>query len=1317
MGCLYQSQVEGEHSFTQVLVSFCSGFFQHALHHMSAGANKASPLQTPPESLPHRRARTRAAALDRQRLRLCVAVLHVVLVCRHIVPSGTASCPHFNMDFGLTAGTHLSAPSIHAYAITASDAVGVITNGSVALNNIIFRNPEIAGRHLTHNHFDGVAVTVYCAAVSNHGCDGKEAAAAPATNCSQIGGRCSCPGNIMRYGRASSNLWSDYKILEPNADGTLSCSHTLFGWTSFADAECQCGPLTTGTAGKHSKCLGCAGPTRVNISGTGAYNASLLSTCPTRGEASQDHFEYQSEHHCWCNASGVPNRAYKKRLPSEWQEYKFDDNQSPLESHGVWNASGDCTFDNVTGSGQCDCSQRDGGVITPLGPWIPTGNCSAPIIAGEDTFIGGSGHQCGCSNRGDVQTPATTYNSSHDPSLSYISEWESFANTSLSYVTSQASSFNASLSYPRTYTSVHNASLSYITSWKSEHNASLSYVTAWTSVHNASMYYVTSWETVYNRSKSYVIQLESEDNISYIVNCGAINCSCSEDGVSSTISPWSKDCGCACRARIIATCSASNCSCSTTDTPDGVVAQAVTHSPTGKSCGCRCVEASRVECSASNCSCSTTDTPGGVVAQAVTHSPIGKSCGCGCAEETRAHCSASNCSCIFSIASQSGSVLTHSPFNYNCGCRCAPATHATCSQANCSCASNYFTPSPVTHSPIGKSCGCGCRTKSILNCSSANCTCNLDGNPVTTSPIGQSCGCRCTSHICGCACKRRPCSCNCTKTCSCSCQRSTCGVLTSEDGKSYNSTGGHTCAVAALCDYGFYGGGTYDAFKSKGAVEPFVTKGGSLLQQSALQNTASYYRSPGKHRLQDLKVYNTASSTKRFSLYFKAGPLTSNTTSSFRVLPKSIRVSENQRANEGTLSSESYVTGASLGTYTIYLLHDNGVPITGVVDQEDGFNISTFMVTGAGGDSTILPDYTAGSYARLDAADLKAFDTGQGGSEVESHTILLSSSTKRFHVRFETANQAGRGFQILLKLNHAAGLDTIVLQSWRNNVWHPFRLDPASMLASYSSGNFFSLHNFPTIVRLDGSGANNTINKDGLPSPITVHVVDSARDTLRHANCQACVQVRLMQCNDKTPYPVCALEAQAKCATSSGSRCLNQGDYLDTLKGTTIANLVNGTAVFTDLQVQHVVGAGYKLKFTLNAKTSPASCELAKYNSDHNAQACRVSSSGGRDGDCCTRSTQTGACAAGFKYFSLNNHDGQYGENCKTNSHRKSCCLAEIVGTTTSEVVESEHRDYGYVSIPDTSYSTSTNRSVCLLLAVGFPSCSARREFIQCRYL
>jgi hypothetical protein len=291
----------------------------------------------------------------------------------------------------------------------------------------------------------------------------------------------------------------------------------------------------------------------------------------------------------------------------------------------------------------------------------------------------------------------------------------------MSDIAGWTATYNANLSYPEAYSSFHNASLSYITSWTSEHNASLSYVTAWTSVHNASMYYVTSWQTEYNSSKSYDIEFELGGMmVNMTVHCGAINCSCSEDGVSSTISPWSKDCGCACRAIIMAECSASNCSCSTTDTPNGVVAEAVTHSPIGKSCGCRCVEKSRAECSASNCSCSTTDTPHGVVAEAGTHSPIGKSCGCRCVEEERAACSASNCSCS-TTDTPNGVVampITHSPFQ-SCGCSCQVASRARCSAANCSCAYNES----MNHTLKDYHCECGC---SLVEVRTLNATCAGD---------------------------------------------------------------------------------------------------------------------------------------------------------------------------------------------------------------------------------------------------------------------------------------------------------------------------------------------------------------------------------------------------------------------------------------------------------------------------------------------------------------------------------------------------------------------------------------------------------------
>jgi hypothetical protein len=59
-------------------------------------------------------------------------------------------------------------------------------------------------------------------------------------------------------------------------------------------------------------------------------------------------------------------------------------------------------------------------------------------------------------------------------------------------------------------------------------------------------YMTTSWQTVYNSSKSYMIPLElGGSNVT--VTCAAHNCSCSDTGVSTTISPWSDGCGCACR--------------------------------------------------------------------------------------------------------------------------------------------------------------------------------------------------------------------------------------------------------------------------------------------------------------------------------------------------------------------------------------------------------------------------------------------------------------------------------------------------------------------------------------------------------------------------------------------------------------------------------------------------------------------------------------------------------------------------------------------------------------------------------------------------
>ena len=702
------------------------------------------------------------------------AAVRVCLCLRLVVPCTTATCPLANSVDGLDAAS---------YQISEADAGGV-TNGSIELDNFHFRSPEVTERHLTANTW-GVKVTVRCAAVAGHGCDGSERLD-DGPICAQEGDMCNCTSlqfgasPYARFGRAASHLWSDWKLI----DGPVACNAFNFGGDPAPGQakECQCGPSTWGTGSKTSRCRGCAGSVVVNISGIGAYNASHLSTCGT----------------CSCDGDGIPHRPFKNRLPSVWQEPTFDNNEEPQISYGTWNSTGDCTFDNVTGSGQCDCNQTNGTVLVPLGPWISSGNCSTPIIAGEDNFIGGTGQSCRCTNRGEVKTPPTTYNSSFDPVLSYISQWEVLVDTKLSYVTAYVSSVNSSLSYPRTYESVPNTSLSYATSWNvihvaktynrtwtSGYNASLSYITGWTSVHNASLSYVMEWRTVHNSSKSHLIFLDSGANMT--VACVASNCSCSDSGVSSTISPWNLDCGCECTPAITISCSSVNCSCSTTDSPNGLEAEAVTHSLFGRSCGCACVEASRATCNSNNCSCSTTETAEGVTAQAVTLSPIGKSCGCTCTVASQAVCSDQNCSCTQGVGGGISSTQTISwttGRSYDCACGCAESRRETCSAGEAARISRV-------HETVGwrlgkkKSREIGCPPLAVryrhsalhhdvdtsLNIdwmiciSTANCSCSTTSTStgvfatsVTHSSIGQSCGCRCieTSRA---FCRRENCSC------------------------------------------------------------------------------------------------------------------------------------------------------------------------------------------------------------------------------------------------------------------------------------------------------------------------------------------------------------------------------------------------------------------------------------------------------------------------------------------------------------------------------------------------------------------------------
>jgi hypothetical protein len=486
-----------------------------------------------------------------------------------------------------------------------------------------------------------------------------------------------------------------------------------------------------------------------------------------------------------------------------------------------------------------------------------------------------------------------------------------------------------------------------------------------------------------------------------------------------------------------------------------------------------------------------------------------------------------------------------------------------------------------------------------------------------------------------------------------------------------------------------------------------------------LQHTTSYYHTAGKHHWHKLRVQNTASHTKTFQLFFTAGPLQSEKTSSFRVLPKAIGVQQNWRFSTGSgsynwagyLGSTSYVSGDSLGSYTITLLSDTGSWISGA-ETSDGFNVSAFLVTGVsvGSLATRLPDYdgrhSESSYLRLDAADLKVYDTGQGAEEdVESDNdvVLMKASSGKMECRFETANQAGRGYQIVLALNHPSDESGryLVLQSWDNTHGaHPFRLDPSLMHVSYGagSGTIFSSHMFPTIVRVDGHDANNTLDIDGLPTPLRVHLSDANQNDLRHANCVQCVAARLMRCDDAASaamsYPICTSNAQARCATAGSTKCVNEGDYLETLSGTTTADVTNGTALFTDIQLAYVAGAGYSLKFILNAAQAPTGCSGTWPNLlGHVSSACRESNRRDRDHDCCAASGN-GACAAGYTFVAISG-DAR-GNGCDGN-YKRTCCLLEAVGSPTDRDISSKHGAVGSVSIPDNSYSSTSNRSFFVL--------------------
>ena len=368
---------------------------------------------------------------------------------------------------------------------------------------------------------------------------------------------------------------------------------------------------------------------------------------------------------------------------------------------------------------------------------------------------------------------------------------------------------------------------------------------------------------------------------------------------------------------------------------------------------------------------------------------------------------------------------------------------------------------------------------------------------------------------------------------------------------------------------------------------------------------------------------------------------------SFKVYPTDFRFIQAAAGYPGTVTSNpeytsacTYTVGnanANLGFYAIQLLDAAGNAIARVDhqsdDDKDFFTVnvkavtgknsaSPLAVTGEPQDSSKVP--STGNFAALGKANLVVTLKGNDmtsttdGSDTDDVVVAADAEDivkmnanvgDKHSMRFQlnVADQVGNSYKLLLSStaawmsDNAGSTKTKEVLVGCSTTASSFRINAGEIKAAFgASQTLFSSQLFPRIVRADStnnldnySSTLNVQGENGLPSPLHVLFRNTGGNILQHANCHQCVQARLLMCDDglsaKSAYPRCSSLQQARCVTSNadGSKCANSNTggaaFLDTLGGTTIVNMVNGTATFTDLKVHYVFGAGYRLQFMLNA--------------------------------------------------------------------------------------------------------------------------------------
>eukprot|EP00960_Hanusia_phi_P036623 752422-Hanusia_phi.AAC.8 len=361
-----------------------------------------------------------------------------------------------------------------------------------------------------------------------------------------------------------------------------------------------------------------------------------------------------------------------------------------------------------------------------------------------------------------------------------------------------------------------------------------------------------------------------------------------------------------------------------------------------------------------------------------------------------------------------------------------------------------------------------------------------------------------------------------------------------------------------------------------------------MLATTYLQKSAPVAQSSDLLDFSSLNVYDTVAKSSILSITFVAGSTAINvTTSTFKCWPYSFSVYQYKDSTKKYLSTSAFTTDqtANLGDYSLALLDANGKSIN-LVYSIDAFSAQFSLLTGASFDSSTPP--TLSSNSVLSSSDLIITNIVSNTVSPDGTVTLSNSSTA---INILVANQVGLYFLLLVNVASAYN-PTILFGAAPSQT--SFSINAGSINISYGLSKEILPISDPKVVLLDAVGSSDTSSSFGLPLPLYVQFETSDYQILAHANCLNCVQARLVKCSNSVPSQYffdqeCTTFNQAQCATSNqnGTKCSSAGysstSFLETLGGTTVVHLENGTAIFTDLTVQFVAGSGYKLQFTLNA--------------------------------------------------------------------------------------------------------------------------------------